>query len=309
MRSIWIRQASRLAWGKIFTAFGLSLAVTAATVSIFGMMGNPATLAVIEAESEYVRYRVFNENMAAFPGEGLRITLADDFDLEGQCAGGSVSPHSESVVEYISSRGSAGMVVVVSGSAQFTTRDGIEGRGEVALVSDRSCGRPAAKFPVWGPGQVGSIFAVRNDGVDPVLLSGEVDVFGRTLHLGPLGAGGALYSATPDPMRLPAGGAIWTDGGGAGERAREAPESSALFGFVATRHGQALQVNVTTEAPEIEIIAPGGELDPSRIEIGFFAQAINDPNILRLQLSFVVFFLLFPIAMDFVLLATAKESK
>lgn len=305
MRSIWSSALQILAWQRVVAAFAISVVLTVLSLWVFGSLGGPRTFAVIQANSEYLKYRVFNTQLASFPADGFRVGLADDTALEGQCLTGMVEPRLDGTVEYIRRTGSE---LIISLSAGGITSSGVSMDGPTSLVADETCSEATpVLLPVWGPGQVGDTFTVRSDGFGPILLSGSLEVFGRTIDLGWFGQGGAVYSASSDPMTIPPGGWLWTDGGDAAKGSDLPPEEAALFGYVDRQAEHGLNVRVTTESPLLQIIAPGGRLDPGRIEIGLFAQALNDPNILRAQFALLIFLLLFPIMIDLVALATSRE--
>lgn len=302
MRSIWNSAVRGLAWQRVTAAIAISVGLTLGAIWVFGALGGPQTFAVIQANSEYLRYRVFNTQLASFPADGFRIGLSDDAALEGQCLTGTIAPRIDGVVEYI--RQADGPLIIALGNGGVVS-SGAAFDGLVSLVRDADCpGKPAAMLPVWGPGQVGDTFTVRSEGFGPILLSGTLEVFGRTVDLGWFGQGGAVYAASGQPMTVPPGGWIWTDGDASGMALP--PEEAALFGYVDAASEQGLNVRVTTESPMLQIIAPGGRLEPGRIEIGLFAQALNDPNILRAQFALLIFLLVFPIMIDLVALATSR---
>lgn len=85
-------------------------------------------------------------------------------------------------------------------------------------------------------------------------------------------------------------------------------ELTALFGFLSV-DGDAFQMSLSTETPLLQIVAPGGRLEPGRIEIGMFAQILNDPNVLRLQLAILIFFFLLPIITDLVSFAVSHQGR
>lgn len=305
MPSIWNRALAALAWRRVVASLAISVVVTLATLWVFGSLGGPQTFAVIQANSEYLRYRVFNSQLASFSADGFRVGLADEASLEGLCLSGMLEPRLDETVEYIRQAEGALIIALQRGGVTAT---GLSFNGPTSLVADPDCaGTPPALLPVWGPGQVGDTFTVRSDGFGPILLSGSLEVFGRTIHLGWFGRGGAVYSASSQPMTIPPGGWIWTDGDKAAPGADVPPEEAALFGYVDAKVDQGLSIRVTTESPLLQIIAPGGRLEPGRIEVGLFAQALNDPNILRAQFALLIFLLLFPIMIDLVALATSKE--
>jgi hypothetical protein len=307
MRLIWskaLRPAALrgLAWTRIAAAVALSIIATLITIWLFGILGGPQTLAVIEAESEYVRYRVFNSQLASFPADGFRVGYADEARIEGTCLSGMVEPRIDGSVEYIRQGSDPLLIVLEKGGSNETTGTF---NGMTSLVADSECGEIGKfLFPVWGPGQVGDTFSVRSEGMAPLLNSGTVVVLGRTIDLGWLGEGGAIYSTSSQPLTIPPGGWIWT---GEGDEALP-PEEAALFGYADASPEKGLGVRVTTESPLLKMIAPGGTLEPMRIEIGLFAQALNDPNILRAQFALLIFLLVFPIMIDAVALATSRTE-
>lgn len=301
----WNRLLGLFAWQRVIAALAISVLLTLLTLWGFGSLGGPRTFAVIQANSEYLRYRVFNTQLASFPVDGFRIGLSNDVKLEGQCLSGNLEPRLDGAVEYIRQSGGELIVTLEGGGI---TSSGVSMPGPTSLVADPDCApSTTSMLPVWGPGQVGNTFTVRSDGFGPILLSGALEVFGRTIDLGWLGRGGAVYSASAEPMTIPPGGWLWTDGGETGGDKGLPPEEAALFGYVDVHAEQGLNVHVTTESPQLQIIAPGGRLEPGRIEIGLFAQALNDPNILRAQFALLIFLLLLPIMIDLVALATSKE--
>lgn len=306
MPSIWNRALRALAWQRVGAAIVISVTLTLVALVVFGSLGGPQTFAVIQANSEYLRYRVFNTQLASFAADGFRIGLAEDARLEGQCLSGTIEPRIDGSVEY--TRQADGPLIVTLGAGGIVST-GTVIEGMASLVADATCrGTMPKMLPVWGPGQVGDTFTVRSEGFGPILLSGSLEVFGRTIDLGWFGQGGAVYSASDQPMTVPPGGWIWTDGDRADRTGAPPPEEAALFGYVDTKAESGLNVRVTTESPLLQIIAPGGKLEPGRIEIGLFAQALNDPNILRAQFALLIFLLLFPIMIDLVALATSRQT-
>ncbi len=299
----------RLAW-----AVGICFAIVTLTSVALSWLPAPATVVVIEGRTEYLQYNTFNPQLSAFPVDGFRVAYADDEELETSCLVGTFTPDVGSSITYIA-REPDPFLVSVAGTGGMLTGDSGSGNigGEISLFADPTCaGTRANRFPVWGPGRIGSLFTVRNDGIGPLLLSGTMSVFGRTLDLGVLGEGGALYTALSQPFTLLPGGTIWTDGAPADlEQAgrRIAPEQAALFGFVSLDAEAGMGMRLTTETPILQVHTPGGSLDANRIEIGIFAQILNDPNILRIQVTLLLFFFLLPIAIDLLsLLAPITET-
>lgn len=286
-----------------------SVALTLVAIGALNLIASPSTIAVIEGRTEYLQYRSFNPQLSSFSVNGFRVAYADQPNLDGVCLEGTLVPEADSIISYTKRRNEPLAATVNGGGAVLHGGMQSEFAGELGVFADPSCGTAIVdKLPVWGPGQIGDAFTVRQDGIGPVLLSGSLSVFGRTLDLGWFGAGGALYAATSQPIALPPGGWVWTDGTSATTQDAIAPEQAALFGFLSATEGS-FGMSLTTETPRLQIIAPGGRMEPNRVEIGMFAQILNDPNVLRLQLFILIFFFLLPILTDLFSLALLHSER
>jgi hypothetical protein len=284
--------------------------LTAAAIASLNALSAPSTIAVIQGQTEILTYRTFNPQLSSFTGDGLRVSFGDDVSLEGQCIEGTVIPQIDTQIRYTLRSGSTLGILLDGGGGDIRTRNGTRPfDGQLGLYADATCGDLAVqKLPVWGPGELGSAFTVREDGIDPVLLAGHLSVFGKTLDLGWFGQGGALYAATAQPIALPPGGWLWTGVQDDDDLSGASPEETALFGFVQIGENS-LDVSLSTETPLLQVIAPGGRSEASRIEIGMFAQIINDPNVLRLQLIVLIFFFLLPVVADLSGIAISLSEK
>lgn len=287
----------------------ISAAVTGTVFLAMQFIAPPTTIAVIEGRTEILNYRTFNPQLSSFSTNGFRVAYAGNYEIEDECIQGTFVPSVSTLIEY-TRQADDHLTINVEGNGQIRSGSQItEINGSLGLYADPECGpTSASKLPVWGPGQIGNAFTVRSDGIGPVLLSGNLSVFGRTLDLGILGTGGALYSATARPLALPPGGWIRTDDVSPSNDAEVSSELTALFGFLAV-DGNAFQMSLSTETPLLQVVAPGGRLEPGRIEIGMFAQILNDPNVLRLQLAVLIFFFLLPVITDLVSFAVSQKGR
>lgn len=307
----WNDLLRRIAWWRVSSAFALALVSTLAAFAIFRSISQPETFAVVNARSEYLEYRVFNPELAMLHGEGLRIAVWPDGQREDQCAGGTFLPEQLATVTYqriengplqISMEGKGTYRTAEGGSDQFD--------GEVVLYPDPACGSlVSSRFPIWGPGKIGSAFSVRGDGPGPILLSGTLEVFGRTVSLGPFGKGGAVYASTAQPLTIPSGGFIQSDRRDGDETTEVSTEMTALFGYILLSEEPGFAVHVTTETPLLQVFTPGTRENTNRIEIGLFAQVLNDPNILRAQIFFLLLFLFLPVFIDLTSLALSRDGE
>lgn len=302
----------RLAWLRL----GLSIVFAAglallATLALHVLSGKPRTLASIDARTELVSFSVFNPDLAILYAQGFRIVGWPDGTLDDQCADGAFLPGVGSRVTYQRIDKSP-LSASVEGEGALRKPNGeiIPFDGELILLADAGCSDSllANRLPVWGPGRIGSAFSMRSDGPSPTLLSGTIDVFGRTVAVPIWGNGGAIYVAIED-MAIPAGSLIQTDAMPASSNSSRAPNSeAAMFGFVELSDEPALSVSVSTESPELSITPPGARADSSRIDLSLFVQVVNDPVFLKIQLFFALAFLLWPALMDAINLAHSRSE-
>lgn len=288
----------------------LSLVFALLPFGIMWLLSIPATLAVIEGQTEYLSYRSFNPELSKFSANGFRVSFAADEHLEGTCLEGTIAPDVDARISYTKRRGEAlALHMDGKGGEIRKTSETVKFQADIALFADPACGeRAVRKLPVWGPGRIGDAFTVREDGIAPTLLSGNLSLFGRTVNLGWLGQGNQLYPASSQSFALPPGGWLWTDGTpSSGDKV--SPEQAALFGFVEVEDEGALAMRLSTETPHLQIVAPGGRMEPDRIEIGMFVQILNDPNILKLQLFIFILFFLLPIVSDLVNVARSNPNQ
>ncbi len=302
---------STISWGRVATSFLLAMALSVAALGILSLVHKPQTFAVIDARSEYMEFSVFNPELSFIYAAGLRISSWPDGSRDEKCASGTLVPDIMSRVSYQRVE-NQGLVILVDGKGELRLDGGTAASfdGEVVLFADASCGSLLSnRFPVWGPGKIGSAFAMRSDGPGPILLEGSLATYGRTIDLWPFGRGGAIYSATDEPLAIPSGGHIETNTKALQAEDPVADELTALFGYVTLSDEPGLAVHVTTETPRLQISTPGAQPNSSRIEVGLFAQVLNDPTILAAQILLILLVLLWPITIDLVGLAVSGRDE
>lgn len=296
----------------IAASFGVAaLLATAATSALFWFSANSTTLTSIKANSEIVSFSVFNPELAIIYAKGLKVsTWSGDENRENQCFEGAFLPGVGAQVTYLRTENDP-LQIIIEGKGELRSPQGsvVPFDGELLLFRDNDeCGTlQAERFPVWGPGQIGSPFSMRGDGPGPILVSGSLDVFGRTLNLPLLGDGGSLYAAI-EGMAVPPGSLIETNvrEGAPGNDDAEA----AMFGFIEVSDTDpGFSVSVSTESRELRLTPPGARADSSRIDLGLFVQALNDPGFLKVQLFFIFMFALWPFAIELIRSATTALSK
>lgn len=306
MPSTWSDRFKAISWRRVATSFLLAIVLSVATVGILSLVRKPQTFAVIDARSEFMEFSVFNPELSFIYGTGFRISSWPDGSKDGKCASGALAPDVMSRVSYQRVE-KQGLVVLIDGKGEHRLDDGSAGSfdGEVLLYADATCGQLISnRFPIWGPGKIGSAFSMRSDGPGPILLEGSLATYGRTIDLWPFGRGGAIYSAA-EPLTIPSGGYIESNAKALQAEDPVADELTALFGYVALSDEPGLAVHVTTETPRLQISTPGAQPNSSRIEVGLFAQVLNDPTILAAQIFLILLVLLWPITIDLVGLAVS----
>ncbi|UHS59192.1 hypothetical protein [Agrobacterium vaccinii] len=308
-----LNKLKRLAWLRV----GLSILFAAvialvATLAVHSLSGKPRILTSIDARTEFISFTVFNPDLAILYAQGFKIVGWPDETLENQCAEGAFLPGIGSKVTYQRiDKGS--LVAIVEGEGKLRKSSGeiVPFEGELVLIADPQCNASllSNRLPVWGPGRIGSVFAMRADGPSPTLLSGTIDVFGRTVAVPFWGSGGAIYVAIED-MAIPAGSLIQTDALTVGDTGSPASNSeAAMFGFVELSDDSGLSISVSTESPELSITPPGAKADSNRIDLSLFVQVVNDPVFLKIQLFLALAFLLWPAIMDAINLAHSRSGE
>lgn len=310
-----LNRFKHLCRNPIAASFGMAaLLATAATSSLFWFSANSTTLTSIKANTEIVSFTVFNPELAIIYAQGLKVSSwPDDESRDNQCFDGAFLPGVGTQVTY-SRTGDAPFQISIEGKGELRSPQGDVAPfdGELLLFQEyESCGKlQSDRFPVWGPGKIGSPFSMRSDGPGPVLVSGTLDVFGRTLDVPLLGDGGSLYVAINE-MAIPPGSLIETKRSSGGTNPPSIDDAdAAMFGFVElTEHAPGFSVSVSTESRELRLTPPGARADSSKIDLGLFVQALNDPGFLKIQLFFIFMFALWPFVIELIRSASPAASE
>lgn len=310
MLSTWSDRLRALSWRRVWASLFLAIALSLGAVGAINLVRKPQTFAVIDARSEAMEFKVFNPELSIIYGSGFRISSWPTGSKDGECAQGTLLPGVMSQVSYLRIEGRE-LVILVNGNGELRLEHGGAEPfdGEVVLYTDAECGQLTTnRLPIWGPGKIGSALSMRSDGPGPILLEGSLTTFGRTVDLWPFGRGGAMYSAG-EPITIPSGGYIESHGLETQDADPIPVEQTALFGYVTLSEEPGLGVHVTTETPRLQVSTPGVRENSSRIEVGLFAQVLNDPTILAAQLTLVLLVLLWPITIDLVGLAVSGAEE
>ncbi|MCY0093249.1 hypothetical protein [Hoeflea ulvae] len=313
MLSMWSK-LEHIAWRRIGVSIGLAVGLALlASYALHRISDTPKTLTSIKAESEIVSFAVSNPELAILYGQGFRIAIWPDGSFDGACAEGAFLPGVGSMVTYQRIDKNP-LRVTVEGTGDFRRETGetVSFAGELILLADVTCAPDllSRRLPIWGPGSIGARFAMRSDGPAPVFLSGDLDVFGRTIDVPILDGGGSIYVAIEE-MEIPPGSLIETDAAPIeGDKDLALNPEAAMFGFIKVPEDKpGLAVSVSTESLTLTITPPGGRANSSRVDLSLLVQLINDPVFLKLQLFFVLPFLLWPMFMDAINLAYSRQEK
>jgi hypothetical protein len=255
----------------------------------------PDTFVVLEARSESVEYRVSNPSQAAFNIAGVTL-LAEDEGEERACLRGLVQPPLQARVRYLR-RGDGAVITSIepvhAQPSRISTPDTTFALGgDIALLPQADCEHPTtARFPVWGPVEIGEQLRAATLGAEPpyILLAGTVTVYGRSLSLPLLSPRSGLYHVST--MDLPAGARLLTDA--------SVPDGrDQWWGMVLADGERGLRTTLSTEAARVLLFPPGSRARPDVIEVGLFAQATGDPAIVALQALLLALFAVYQFASE-----------
>lgn len=267
-------------WPVAAIAIGLAYVVLSITLP------PPATVSVIDAESESLRFDVMNPDLAAFRLGGMRL-IDPDADDDPACIAGLLVPALDARVTYRLEE--IGLVVGVRGTGPSAGRIEREGPplalpAEAWLVPDAACpGHFPRRLPVVGPTVLGE--ELRPESLDPAggarpLVSGTIAVYGRAIEvdIGIYSAEATLYPVSE--IELPGGSRLFAgpaDGRPPPWHGFVTPGACDPDGTCA-----AFAVQVSTGATTLHLVRPGVEVKPEVIAISTFARLFSDPSIVFL---------------------------
>lgn len=280
---------------------------------------------VLSGHAEYARYRVINPEFATIRIAGMRAEGGGS--LHGRCVDAVVTPARGASVEYrrgddkyyrIGIRPATGSQTAFSlresGAERREVRDGVVFR---VVADDDQCSSDDApsRLPIWGPAQFGDVQRTPGDDgrIAPgALIDGTLSVFGRA-HDRLLGLRFPSSIYLVNSFDLPPWSVLSARGdeGGrdpgpnsgdaqaASTRGRPgAAETAAWTGSVGVEEDTlGFAVHASSQARQIMLHAAG--LNASQaggnqaIDLGNYAQFLNDPNIIQIQFLGGAFLFLF----------------
>lgn len=279
------------------TGFLLSVIIPGVLMAFVVFYPAPPPLIVINAETEYVAFRVVRPEIAiialedtAYRGDNLNCPK-----LQGsQITLGLLEPARKSIIQYRYAGEKLAISLASSPDAPSHLRFPDETACTLPSVAsfvlkkhgNQSLGsRP---LPIAGPGQIGDEYGPPTlppeQSTSPyyrtlgTMISGELQVFGRTAN--PINRG-TLYPAQNAVFPLPAGGRLASGGGNISS---DEMISNASWYGVAMMGDKSLHISVTTESEDLQLFRPGRSSDFERFGISIFARLFSDPSIAPISL-------------------------
>jgi hypothetical protein len=240
------------------------------------------------ATSESLSFRVINPEMAAFRISGMRGTSVDG--RFSACVDAMITPKAGARMSY--RRGDEKYYQITidapeSGAETLTIRDRGKPasvlRGNVIFAAAEECsGSVPKRLPVWGPAEFGeevrpaNVFGIIVPGS---LIEGTIEVFAHAQdRLLGLSFPSVVYSVTT--FNVPPGSVLTTPDG--------VSDETTWTGFVRLpQEGFGVEVQASSNTRAVTIRSTRAFSDSAsssrRIDLGQFAQVLNDPNIIQLQ--------------------------
>ena len=295
---------------------------------LLSILPRPIPITVISGKTEVLEFIVANEKLSTFDGRGFRIYGNNVPEtLIGQCVEGPVEPRLQSSVQYLildrkieveirpPSKKHLALPNNIQNDSSVSIKTKNDGwktiNGDVFLVLDtidQGCGElRASRFPVWGPGRIGSPLGYPRDGANPVLIEATLDLYGRSVPKGVLGGGDEIYPSLQRPLSIPPGSQLETieRSIASTENGRtegpQGPLIQALRGFLLlapAKASGAFEIRLSTEARELWLYPPGTGLAPEKIVVGLFTQVFGDPTTAKIQVALLAFMVLLPITLE-----------
>lgn len=317
------------------TAFALRsfafVALIAASAAIFLVMPQAPTIAVIMAITEFVSYDVAVPELAQLRLSGYALTyesasdsllgknLASPTAKKPLCLTGLLTPNVGTRVSY--KRIDTGPIVAVieradgKPAATFSL-SGAEAPAALQKASwirleastdpdDKGAcgGKPSLRLPVYGPSRIGTPLrpeSVGEESSSGVLIEGTIDLYAKTVELKHLNEGAnRIYPTTVVQMDIPPGAEL-------SQFVEKGEHAVPWAGFVKPNPDLALDARITTPANRIQILRPGIGIEPETLSTSLFAQIVNDPVILSLQVFAVLIFSIFQAASSWIVARQAK---
>jgi hypothetical protein len=289
--------------------------VVAAAAILFVLPPVP-TIAVIQANTEFVSYDVAVPDLAQLRLAGYALTFESPGDSNSLmksatsptarkplCLAGILTPTTGARVSY--KRIDSGPIAVViertdekpaatfalaTGEAPAALQKASWIRLETPTGDDDKPACPGAaskRLPIYGATRIGTPLRPEGAGEESssgVLIEGTIDLYAKTIELGRWRDGlNRIYPTTVSLMDIPPGAQV-------SEFLEKGDMPTPWAGFVKLNSDQAFDIRITTTANRIQILRPGIGIQPETLATGLFAQLTNDPVILSLQVFAVLLF-------------------
>jgi hypothetical protein len=256
----------------------------------------PARISVVlAARSEFVRFLVINPEFAAFRVAGMKALTREE-NLNG-CVDAIITPQAGARVEYRrgdknyfriridgpSNGGPAFLLRTTSAEARELTQS-------VVFEASDDCGDSPNRLPVWGPAQFGDILRPPgiNGSITPgILYDGKLSVYARA-HDRLIGISFPPSIYLVNSFELPTGSVLSAPIFDASSTwIGSVSVEKTTSGFKVQAEGQARQIVLRTAG------TVGGPRDSGEpVDLGNYAQFLNDPNIVRIQFLVTAFLVL-----------------
>ena len=294
---------------RLGVAATASLAMITIVLFLAWLFAGRTPMTVIRAETQVFKYAVDNPALSALTVSGL--TLRSDDDLDRSCLVGEFEPEQGALMRFALEDDKLRITVSppegsddVAGRMQ-RSGEGLQPaalaqnsvlRGEVEFVEALGCGNGGSdaeriqRIVVWGAGVVGEpVGRERGDATRPILLSGSLEIFGRSVGI--VSGGGALYSIVDKPLPLPPGVVVTPrDSAGGGD------ETDIPMNGFAERNGDRFNYSAVTFSEEIGVAGPAQQ--KSFVGLSVWDRLFKDPSMQNIQLLLLALAALMPVFLE-----------
>jgi hypothetical protein len=270
----------------------------------------PSPVIDIEAESEYLEYRVLKPDLATIPIENS--TYRGDNSLPCAALEGGViklallEPSYKSLVKY--NYGGQRLAITLISNPEHPSKISFPGGNEYELTGiswfvlqkPKNDQLSAIPLPIVGPGQIGKEIGRKtlpgeqyvNDARRPLdlLLGGTLRIYGRTVFPLNKSENRILYPSKIEKFVLPVGARL-TSGGDINnikDFDKNSWHGAAMLGE------RAMNIWIRTESDDLKLFRPGSQSDSERYKISIFTKLFEDPSVA----PYSIFFLSFAISMQ-----------
>lgn len=298
MKHLRLRSIERLFKKKPGTAgLTLSLLITVAFVLLIMCFKPSHPLISIEAESEFLAYKVIRPELSTIALEDVtpRNTITNCGEAhEGNIKQALLKPSQYANVRYRHSGDRISISVVSLKDHPSKIHFPDQTKCELPQVASFTFKKPIhgsfadRPLPIAGPCQIGAeprvpIFSQRR--TFDTMIGGTLRVFGRTKSFF---SDSTLYPIKDAVFTLPAGGRLVS--GDLKDKPSEIKTDASMYGF-AIIDKETLRISVTTEAKDLRLFRPGRSSDAETFKLSLLSRLFNDPSIAIISFSIVVFYI------------------